>query len=107
MPAQSIGIVWNLTCVKPTSSSLTVLALSVRVQLKARLKKGESFVAVSSLSSGARSGSDVYFWYEKRPNIRSLSERFASIFTSPWWARWLSELGATRLLEAPDRLGSG
>ena len=45
MPAQSTGIVWNLTCVKPTSSSLTVLALSVRVQLKARLRNGESFVA--------------------------------------------------------------
>ena len=44
MPAQSMGIVWNFTCVKPTSSSLSASLPSVRVQLKARPRNGESLV---------------------------------------------------------------
>ena len=59
MPAQSVGMVWNYTCVNPRSSSLTALEPSVCVQLRAVPRKGELFVPMSWLSSAARSGSDL------------------------------------------------
>src|SRR6478672_3258517 len=74
IPAQSVGIVWNLTCEKPTRNSLTVLVLTVRAQLNATLKNGESLVAINWLAIGARSGSDLYFCADNRPNIRSFAE---------------------------------
>src|SRR6059058_177216 len=78
IPAQSVGIVWNFTCVKPSSSSLSAVGPRVRVQLRAAPKKGESLVAIRLLLIGASVGSDLYFWYETRANMRSLLERFAS-----------------------------
>ena len=107
MPAQSVGIVWNFTRVKPSSSSLRALALRVRVQLSAAPKKGESNVEIKLLWIGARSGSALYFCSETRAKSRSLLERLASSLKSPWWVLCLSEKGATRLLVLPGRLGSG
>src|SRR6266581_5226207 len=107
MPAQSVGIVWNFTWLKPSSNSLRALVLKVRVQLRAAPKKGESFVEIRLLLIGARVGSDLNFWYETRANMRSLLERFASSLKSPWWVVCLSEKGATRLFLSPERLGSG
>ena len=44
MPAQSLGIVWNFTSVKPTSNSFRKLEPSVRLQLPASPRKGASLV---------------------------------------------------------------
>ena len=82
-PAQSTGMVANLTWVKPTSSSLSVLVPIERVQLKASPWNGESLVPARLLGSAARSGSEVYFCSETRPNRRSRSDRLTSTFTSP------------------------
>jgi hypothetical protein len=59
IPAQSRLPVWNLTRVKPISSSLTAFVLTVRVQFAANPKNGASFVPASWLGRGARSGSEV------------------------------------------------
>src|SRR3954462_2768709 len=78
IPAQSTGIVWNFTCVKPTSSSFRAVGENVRFQLNASPRNGELFVEIRLLSNGARSGSDLYCWYDTRPKNRSLSDEFQS-----------------------------
>ena len=48
-----------------------------------------------------------YFWMEKRAKSRSLSDTVASIFRSPWWALFLSDVSTIRLFVAPGRVGKG
>src|SRR3989454_7703837 len=107
IPAQSVLRVWNFTLVKPRSSSLMACWLRVWVQPRAAPTKGASLVPVRLLGIGARSGSDLNFWRDKRANMRSALERFASILKSPWWALCLSEFGATRLFVTPGNVGEG
>ena len=85
MPAQSVEWSAAFTRAKPSTSSFRRCAPRVRVQLSATLVYGESVVCTRLLASAALSGSASYVWIEKRNKNRSLSDRFASIFRSPWW----------------------
>ena len=84
-----------------------VLALSVRVQLKARPKKGESFVAVSCSRAVLVLALRLVTLVREAPEYAIVLRKVRVHFRVALVRALLSDDWSTRLFESPGRFGSG